>query len=112
MENVTPADGIVGTDKVCAPKAALRVLNIRSKDLRIIDGFDFYLPESLELGESIIDNTNGFFTFRNENGDDVAPNKVDMLVIDLANNDVTNRFTLRQSGVGMYLETNDYFYFA
>jgi hypothetical protein len=76
-----------------------------------IDGFDFYLPESLEQGESVIDNTNGFFTFRNENGDDVAPNKVDMLVIDLANNDVTNRFTLRQSGVGMYLETNDYFYF-
>ena len=76
-----------------------------------IDGFDFYLPESLEQGESVIDNTNGFFTFRNENGDDIAPNDVDMLVLDLANNDVTNRFTLEQGGVGMYLRTNDYFYF-
>ena len=76
-----------------------------------IDGFDFYLPESLEEGESVIDNTNGFFTFRNENGDDIAPNDVDMLVLDLANNDVTHRFELRQSGVGMFLRTNDYFYF-
>ncbi len=76
-----------------------------------IDGFDFYLPESLEPGESVIDNTNGFFTFRNENGDDIAPNKVNMLVFDLANNPVTNRFTLEQSGVGIYLRTNDYFYF-
>ena len=76
-----------------------------------IDGFDFNLPESLEEGESVIDNTNGFFTFRNENGDDIAPNDVDMLVFDLANNDVTNRFTLEQSGVGMKLKTNSYFYF-
>jgi hypothetical protein len=76
-----------------------------------IDGFDFYLPESLEEGESVIDNTNEFFTFRNENGDDIAPNDVDMLVLDLANNDVTNKFTLEQSGVGIYLKTNDYFYF-
>ena len=34
-----------------------------------------------------------------------------MLVFDKANNDVTNRFTLNQSGIAMYLTTNDYFYF-
>ncbi len=76
-----------------------------------IDGFDFYLPESLEPNESVINNANGFFTFRNENGDDIAPDKVNMLVFDLARNPVTNRFTLEQSGVGIYLRTNDYFYF-
>jgi hypothetical protein len=76
-----------------------------------IDGFDFYLPESLEKGGSVIDNTNGYFTFRNDNGDDIAPSDVDMLVVDLANNDVTNRFKLNQGGWGMYLTTNDYFYF-
>ena len=75
-----------------------------------IDGFDFYLPESLEPGESVIDNTNGYFTFRNENGEDIGA-EVDMSVVDLANNDVTNRFTLNQGGIGMYLTTNDYFYF-
>ena len=76
-----------------------------------IDGFDFYLPESLEEGESVIDNTNGYFTFRNENGEDIAPERVDMSVVDLANNPVTNRFKLNQGGFGMYLTTNDYFYF-
>ncbi len=76
-----------------------------------IDGFDFYLPESLEQGESVIDNTNGYFTFRNENGDDVGALDIDMLVFDLAGNNVTNRFTLEQRGLQVYLKTNDYFYF-
>lgn len=76
-----------------------------------IDGFDFYLPESLEEGESVIDNTNGYFTFRNENGQDVGALDIDMLVLDLAGNPVTNRFTLEQRGLQVYLKTNDYFYF-
>ena len=76
-----------------------------------IDGFDFYLPESLEEGESVIDNTNGYFTFRNENEQDVGALDIDMLVFDLAGNPVTNRFTLEQRGLQVYLKTNDYFYF-
>lgn len=76
-----------------------------------IDGFDFYLPESLELEESVIDNANGYFTFRNENGEDIGANDIDMLVLDLANNDVTNKFLLEQKGLQVYLKTNDYFYF-
>ena len=76
-----------------------------------IDGFDFYLPESFELGENVIDNANGFFTFRNENGQDIGALDIDMLVVDKADNIVTNKFTLEQRGLQVYLKTNDYFYF-
>jgi hypothetical protein len=76
-----------------------------------IDGFDFYLPESLEEGQSVIDNANGYFTFRNENAQDIGALDIDMLVFDLANNNVTNRFSLEQRGSQVYLKTNDYFYF-
>ena len=76
-----------------------------------IDGFDFYLPESLERGESVIDNANGYFTFRNENGQDVGALDIDMLVVDGTDIDVTRRFTLEQRGLQVYLKTNDYFYF-
>ena len=75
-----------------------------------IDGFDFYLPESLLPGESVIDNTNGYFTFRNEDGDDIGAD-VSMSVIDGNNESVTNRFRLMSNGVNMYLKTNGYFYF-